>query len=117
MNKRRRDDQDRQAEGAMKVLGGAFARAGITVRREKLSCGSAYRAKSGRCLVGTEQVLFVDRRLAPDQQLAVVVDYLLQLGVNITPDEQTALPGTVRDLITARGGVAGGEAGIDSAHL
>lgn len=114
MGKSSRDTNTRKDEAAIRVLERAFARAGITVRREKLSCGTAYRTKSGSCFVSGQQMLFVDRRLAPDQQLSVLVDYVLQLEVELVKSEQDALPQATRELIVSRqANIAGGLEGDD----
>ena len=60
--------------------------AGFTVRREKLSRGPAYKVRSAGCLFSGDKVLFVDRNLPEDQQVGLLINYLLELG--LTPSEE-----------------------------
>ncbi len=89
-------------ESLIRALDRAFSRAGIEVRREKLVRGSAFRAKSGNCWASGQRILFVDRRLAPDQQLSILVDYLIQLRIELSPQELKIFPTSIKELIASR---------------
>ncbi len=54
--------------------------AGLEIRREKLRSGSGWRVLSGSCRLAEKRLLFVDRRLSQDEQLAVLREAALGLG-------------------------------------
>jgi hypothetical protein len=69
----------------------ALERRGVSVRREKLARGPAFRVKSGQCEVYGESVFFLDRALAPSQQLALALDYIVENGIQLSGDELSDL--------------------------
>lgn len=75
---------------------------GVTVRREKLARGNAYRVKSGSCEVFGEDVVFVDKDLPAKQQAAILIDYFLDRGWQFEPSEIEVLSPGNRSLAKAR---------------
>lgn len=63
-------------------LKGVAAKLGLVVREEKLLREIGYRVRSGRCRVGEEQVIFLDRNTPPESQLDVLIDELVARGVD-----------------------------------
>lgn len=57
------------------------ARLGLKVREEKLLREVGYRVRSGRCRVGEDQVLFLDRNTPAESQIDVLIDELVARGV------------------------------------
>ena len=57
-------------------LKAAAAKLGLKVREEKLLREVGYRVRSGRCRVGEEEVIFLDRQLPPELQIDVLIDEL-----------------------------------------
>lgn len=62
-------EAERSLERQIKSLVSQLAERGVSVRRELLARGAAFRVKSGQCYLAGEKLLFVDKRLPPDQQL------------------------------------------------
>lgn len=60
---------------------------GFKVRRENLSRGSAFRVKSGDCTFTGDKYLFVDKRLQPDQQYNIIVDFISANRVEFQREE------------------------------
>lgn len=85
--KHREQEEERQLKKLVQVLNNR----GIAVRRENLSRGSAFRVKSGGCLFSGENIVFLDRRLSISQQLAVLVDHILDLDMQLLPAESEGL--------------------------
>ena len=72
---------------------------GVKIKREKLTRGSGFRVRSGLCSVNGENVLFVDRNLATDQQLSVLVDYAIDSGLSDVAREVAELPANLKSLV------------------
>lgn len=62
-------------------------RRGIEVRREKLVSGTAFKVRSGNCLLQGEEILFLDRRLPQPQQVAVLVDLIREADFDLDDEE------------------------------
>ena len=78
-------------ERDLRLLLKALERRGVSVRREKLARGPSFRVKSGQCEVYGESVFFLDRALAPSQQLSLALDYLVESGIQLSSEELTEL--------------------------
>lgn len=52
------------------------AKLGLVVREEKLLREVGYRVRSGRCRVGEDQVIFLDRNTPAESQIDVLIDEL-----------------------------------------
>jgi hypothetical protein len=79
--------KEKAAERQLRAITKIFSRIGISVRREKLSSGPSFRVKSGNCLVSGNPLIFIDRRLPSAQQLSVLIDYLVDLKIELNDDE------------------------------
>ena len=97
-NSRHSDEEDQQ----FRALRGILKRNGITVRREKLSRGHAFRVKSGDCLLTGTPYLFVDRRLPAPQQVQVLVDFLVDRQIDVSDDERGNLSNNTLALLKAK---------------
>ena len=86
-SKHKEQEDERQVRKLVQVLGNR----GIVVRRENLSRGSSFRVKSGGCLFSGENIIFLDRRLPVSQQISVLVDHMLDLEVQLLPEESEGL--------------------------
>ena len=67
-----------------RALSNIFERNGLIVRRENLSSARSFRVKSGKCFFDGKRILFIDKKLAPEQQLSTLLDLLLELDLEIT---------------------------------
>lgn len=86
-------------ETLLRGLASQIEKSGIRVRREKLARGAAFRAKSGNCKFGADDLLFVDRRLPEDQQLSLLVDYVVENNIPLDQEVSSLLPDNYRRLI------------------
>lgn len=89
-------------ESLIRFIERLFRKRGVIVRREKLSRGPAFRVKSGDCLLAGNSIIFVDRRLPAEQQLAVLVEYLVDAPFDLPEAELKPLPASTRALIASR---------------
>lgn len=93
------------AERDLKTLSRLLKARGLTVRREKLVRGSAFRAKSGRCQVFGEAVVFLDKALPAEQQLSLLLDFMVERRIDLSEgdlSELSPIPRTLfRELRTA----------------
>lgn len=92
-------EKEREKLRDFKLLSQLAERAGISVRREKLARGHSYRVKSGECVLGGKNLVFVDKRLPIEQQLIILTDFLVDLRVEIDPEEGKQLTAATRSLI------------------
>jgi hypothetical protein len=74
-----REKRDTKKEHRFKELSGELSQRGYTVRREELKRGLGWRVSSGACRVDQDKLVFVDRRLTQDDQLAFLEDVLAKL--------------------------------------
>lgn len=89
-------------ETQVRALERAFRSRGVTVRREKLSRGSSFKVKSGGCLLSGEKIIFVDRRLGDDQQLGILLEYVVDLAVGLDESELSQLSPRTRESLAAQ---------------
>lgn len=83
-------DKEAELRGLIKTL----KTKGIEVRRENLVTGTAYRTKSGNCYCLGQDLIFVDRRLPVDQQVGLLVDYLLNSNLTFSEEELQLFSGS-----------------------
>lgn len=57
-------------------LKAAAEKLGLRVREERLLRDVGYRVRSGRCRVGTDEIIFLERGLPVEAQIDVLVDEL-----------------------------------------
>jgi len=75
---------------------------GVTVRREKLSRGPAYKVRSAGCQFLGDNVIFVDKGLPEDQQVAVMLNYLIELDVSLAEEDLALLSPANQDFLRSR---------------
>jgi len=56
--------------------------AGLDLRHEKLAAGRSWRTRSAGCSLGGEPVLFVDKNLPEEKQVAILIDYVADLKLD-----------------------------------
>ncbi len=78
-------------EGEIRILVRRLKERGVVIRREKLSRGREFRVKSGTARVFGEKILFVDRALPEQQQLTILLDYILEHRILFTKEELSLL--------------------------
>ncbi|HQH27854.1 MAG TPA: hypothetical protein PLP17_10705 [Oligoflexia bacterium] len=91
MTVRPRLNKELRDEEKIRHICRAFTKRGITVRRENLTRGLAFRVRSGDCLFSGERVVFVDRRLPIEQQLMMLSDYISDYHIDLDEDEREIL--------------------------
>lgn len=102
MARKAKTQKEKEQERQVRRLSSLFIERGIQVRREKLSRGSAFRVKSGDCVMGGDDYIFVDKRLPVDQQYSVLLDRLLDIQDKLTDSDLELLPDSARQLLEAR---------------
>ncbi len=90
----------RSLEQDYRALARVLAKRGITVRRENLTCGVAYQARSGTCSLSGAQLVFVDRRLPIEQQISVLIDYCVDGKLTVGAEEVAQLAPQFRVLLS-----------------
>ena len=56
-----------------------LAEFGLSVRREPLSRGHAFRVKSGHCVFQGSKLVFLDKRLPPERQIGILSELVKDL--------------------------------------
>ena len=92
---------DSKKEGVLKQLVGICAKKGWVVRREQLKRGHGWKVVSGTCRKAEERLIFVDRRLSQDDQIAFLVGKLREDQEAICPDALQELPERYREALVA----------------
>ncbi|MCB0325498.1 MAG: hypothetical protein KDD69_18075 [Bdellovibrionales bacterium] len=95
--------KERREEQQLRSLAEVFAKRGVTVRREKLSRGTNFRVKSGECELSGNPHVFVDKRLPLDQQITVLVDYLVDFEFRLNEGEAEDFSTQTRALLQSKG--------------
>ena len=91
-----------EGEKQLRSLQKVFEGRGIHVRREKLCAGPAFKVKSGDCFFSGERIIFVDLRLSSEQQLSVLIEYLIDAPFELSSEELNFFSASTRDLILSR---------------
>lgn len=113
---KKRATRDPQKESLFNKLSGILAAAGYTVRREELKRGLGWRATSGSCRALDRRLVFVDRRLSQDEQIAFLQSRIMTLGLEARDDSGTAAESTGRPIRDGQpAGDGSGEAEAPSA--
>ena len=94
-------DRDYDKEVLFKVLAGVLERAGYTVRREELKRGPSWSVHSGVCRALDQRLIFVDRRISQDDQVALLSSYLTRLSLWIDPQEAERLSPKCREKVAS----------------
>ncbi|MFN8391648.1 MAG: hypothetical protein U0136_15270 [Bdellovibrionota bacterium] len=102
MAQKKGQSRDLESERQVRSLEHVFRARGISVRREKLCAGPAFKVKSGECLLSGSKLIFVDRRLSAEQQLTVLMEHLIDAPFDVADEELSALSATNRELVRLR---------------
>ncbi len=94
--------QEREADRQLRILGKILEARGISVRREKLSRGPAFRVKSGECIYTGKPHLFVDRRLPSEQQISLILDFFQECSLTLEDAELEQLSDKIRRQVVRR---------------
>lgn len=86
-------------EALLRILCRLLQSRGVTVRRENLSRGNAFRVKSGNCLLSGKDLIFVDKRLPAAQQLSLLLDMAVELQLPFEEQELGAFPAPMQVLL------------------
>lgn len=95
-------EKEKLLESEIRKLAEILTARSVVVRREQLSRGRSYRVKSGDCVLSGANTVFVDKRLPLEQQVSVLVDFLVDLKLDLQPEELSELPGATQDLLRGR---------------
>jgi hypothetical protein len=93
LNTKRRIEKPGQS-AILDELKAVAAKLGMKVREEKLLREVGYRVRSGRCRVGDDQVIFLDRNAPAESQIDVLIDELASKEI-----DQVYLSPATRDLL------------------
>jgi len=89
--------KDPQKECIFKGLSDLLGSAGFAVRREKLKRGPGWRVVSGMCRAvdknaRVQRLIFVDRALSQDDQIAFLLGRIAELNVPVASDMAGRFP-------------------------
>ena len=87
---------DPEKERAFKGLSSLLGSQGYSVRREELKRGPGWRASSGSCRKMDEKIVFVDKRSPIDEQVAFLVQEVINLDIVCDEAMLAALPEDLR---------------------
>ena len=99
MKKRKKISQE---DESIKKLSLMIEAQGYSIRREKLSRGPSFRVKSGGCFYSGDKVIFIDKNLPEDQQITMLLNFILDLNININEDDLEGLSPTSKELLMSR---------------
>ncbi len=88
--------KDITKEVVFKGLSSILEKAGVSVRREELKRGHGWKATSGFCRHEDTPVIFVDRMLPQDDQIAFLVDQMLDLKVAPSEEDLQHFPEVIQ---------------------
>ncbi len=84
--------RDPLKETIIKELSAVLEGSGYRVRREKLKQGFGWRVLSGSCRLREEDLIFLDRRLSPDDQISFLLLKIRSLGITVQREQAPSLP-------------------------
>lgn len=73
---------ERECEQKIRKIINESSSSDILVRREKLTRGSSFRVKSGKCQLTGKKLIFIDKRLPIEQQLSMLEEELGNVAVS-----------------------------------
>ncbi len=91
--------EDPKKEMVIKNLISLFEENDFRVRREKLQQGFGWKAVSGACRVNEENLIFLDRRLAQDEQMIFLVDKMKEKKITISEELLDTFPEKIKKII------------------
>jgi hypothetical protein len=86
---------------AVKALNELLTSAGYRVRREELKRGPGWKVVSGSCQAAGVKMIFVDRHMTLDDQLAFLLTKARQLEVPVTADCLAKIPERMRSALNS----------------
>ncbi len=86
---------------ALKALHELLTSAGYKVRREELKRGPGWKVVSGSCMAEGVKMIFVDRQMTLDDQLAFLLAKVHQLDVPVTEDCLAKIPERMRSALNS----------------
>ena len=92
--------RDEKKEAIFRELSQILAESGHTVRREQLKQGHGWKVVSGVCRADQASMIFVDRRMPQDDQIAFLSSRISTLKLPISEEHLTKLPEKVIGLIS-----------------
>lgn len=87
-----RPRKDPKKEFIFRKLVEALKSGGYTVRREELKQGPGWRVVSGACRFHADTVIFVDRRLTQEDQIAFLVSQMVNRNLTVSEETLAELP-------------------------
>ena len=85
----------------VKQLTAALGDHGILVRREELKRGPGWRAVSGMCRAKEQRIVFLDRHLPHQEQVAFLTSKISELRLSLAPERMDQLPESVKHQLAA----------------
>lgn len=89
--------RDPKKEHVFKELSDLLSTSGVNVRRERLKQGLGWKVISGSCRAHNNNLVFIDRRLPQDEQIAFLLAKISSLQLQIPEDKLQCLPEHVRN--------------------
>lgn len=86
---------------ALKALNELLLSAGYKVRREELKRGPGWKVVSGSCTAKGERLIFIDRHMTHDDQLAFLLNKVHQFGVAVPTECLSRIPERFRTALEA----------------
>ncbi|MCB0353064.1 MAG: hypothetical protein KDD64_06045 [Bdellovibrionales bacterium] len=93
--------KDSKKESLFRLLRDLFSARGYEVRREKLKQGHGFRVSSGQCRLRDDRLIFVDQRLAQDDQIDFLVSQLQVQEFTLLDEELESLPVHIRSRLVS----------------
>ena len=93
--------RDEKKEAIFKELSLILKQSGIQVRREQLKQGHGWRVVSGTCRLKESSMIFVDRRMSQEDQIAFLISKFAALNIRVPQDKMAVLPSNLIAAISA----------------
>jgi hypothetical protein len=97
----RKNTWDPQKDNIFKQLAEAMLSQGYAVRREELKQGHGWKVASGSCRLDQQKLIFVDRKLPQDDQIAFLTQRMTNAGVRLSDEQLASLPEKVQQMLVA----------------
>ena len=92
---------DHEKDSIFKELASLLTAAGYDVRREELKTGHGWKVMSGSCRLEAQKLIFVDKKLPQDEQIAFLVGIINELKLQVPDERKASLPEKVRVLLSS----------------
>lgn len=74
-----------------KILVQVLENAGVVVRKEELKRGFGWKVVSGSCRLNDDRILFIDRKMPAEDQVAFLATSIRQRAINISEEFMVTL--------------------------